>query len=1309
MKNILLLARALFVFLFAMSMHGQTVTWTNTSSGTWGTALNWSPNGVPNSNNVVIINQPGVTVTLNGVTTAGAIAIGTNSGSAVTLAMNGQTLTLYGPLTVNPSGSFTVDSGNLSGSTNAVLSGTIGWTAGSLSGILTLNSNGALNITGSTLSMNGTLLTNNGTVTWTSGTIQTGNSSAVYNYGLWNMTSDQVVNTAFGGASAFNNYGTVRKSGGAGQFVGATFFQGNAAFNQIAGVIDVQNGIGTNGTELAFQAGGTFTGGYITTNQYGLTVLSVGNFTINGTVTGTNTWEDTGNLVGNNIINGALTWVGGNWNGAPSVTVASNATLLIVGGGGVNDLSACQMTNNGTVDWLNGTIRGGNGTTVYNNGLWAMTSDQVFNNAYGGTGSTINNFGTLRKSGGAGQLVGATIFQSGVVFNQLAGVIDVQNGIGTNGTELAFQGNGTFTGGYITTNQYGLTVLSSGNFTINGTTTGTNTWEDAGNLVGKNVINGALTWVAGNWNGAPSVTITSNSSLLIVGGGGVNDLSACQFTNNGTVTWSNGTVRSGNGGMIVNNGLWNMTTDQVLNNAYGGAGTTFNNYGTLRKSGGAGEFANATYFQSGVVFNQLAGVIDVQNSTNGTQLDFQGGGQFSGGSVATNQFGLVVLSAGGFNINGTATSTNTWEDTGSLYGTNVIRGGLTWVGGTWNNTIVTVGNESTLIINTATGSHTMGGCILTNLGTVNWSGDELYVGNASAIYNFGTWNMLDDQLLNNFYGGPGAFFYNRGALVKVGGSISNQTQFAGVTLNQLAGSINIQTGNLVLTGVQNLTGGAVTGAGFTYLNGGNFTLNGATTATNTVDSASVMVGVNAINGGLTWQGGSWSGATVTVTTNSALVINAASGTHTMGGCTFTNNGTVTWSSDQLYAGNGSAVYNNGTWTATDDQTFNNYYGGPGAFFNNRGTLLKTGGSSSSQTLFSGVTFNQLAGLINVQTGNLTLNGTESFTGGATASTGSIFLGNGTFNINGAATGTNVIDTSAVLNGVNVINGGLTWQGGSWNNTAVTVATNSLLVINAASGTHTIGNCLFTNFGTVSWSNDELYSGNNASFYNYGLWLARDNQIFNNYYGGTMGFDNFGIFRKTGIAGGSTVFAGNLAFTNSGTLDCQAGNISLQGSYNLTGGTLNTAITGPSNYATISLAGAAALTGTISANLLNSYQPSIGNAFTNILYGSFSGAFTHFGPPSFDSWSTNYTPTGFYLAVTATTAQPVLIQSPQVSSNTFGFQFWAVNGDQYTVQDNTNLATTNWVNYTNITGNGTLYQFSASASNVPAIFYRVVQP
>ncbi len=52
----------------------------------------------------------------------------------------------------------------------------------------------------------------------------------------------------------------------------------------------------------------------------------------------------------------------------------------------------------------------------------------------------------------------------------------------------------------------------------------------------------------------------------------------------------------------------------------------------------------------------------MQNGTNGLQLDFQGGGNFTGGYVTTNQFGLTVLSQGNFNLNGTITGTNTWQD-----------------------------------------------------------------------------------------------------------------------------------------------------------------------------------------------------------------------------------------------------------------------------------------------------------------------------------------------------------------------------------------------------------------------------------------------------------------------------------------------------------------------------------------------------------------------------------------------------------------------------------------------------------------------
>src|SRR5450631_3425249 len=117
--------------------HAATITWANPASGGWNTATNWSPNSVPGLNDTAIITNAGVTVSLNGSTSVRAIILGTNGAGKVRLALAGQTLGLNGPLTVNPSGSFTVDSGTLVGNTNAVLRGTIGWSGASLGGTLT--------------------------------------------------------------------------------------------------------------------------------------------------------------------------------------------------------------------------------------------------------------------------------------------------------------------------------------------------------------------------------------------------------------------------------------------------------------------------------------------------------------------------------------------------------------------------------------------------------------------------------------------------------------------------------------------------------------------------------------------------------------------------------------------------------------------------------------------------------------------------------------------------------------------------------------------------------------------------------------------------------------------------------------------------------------------------------------------------------------------------------------------------------------------------------------------------------------------
>ena len=63
----------------------------------------------------------------------------------------------------------------------------------------------------------------------------------------------------------------------------------------------------------------------------------------------------------------------------------------------------------------------------------------------------------------------------------------------------------------------------------------------------------------------------------------------------------------------------------------------------------------------------------------------------------------------------------------------------------------------------------------------------------------------------------------------------------------------------------------------------------------------------------------------------------------------------------------------------------------------------------------------------------------------------------------------------------------------------------------------------------------------------------------------------------------------------------------------------------------------------------------------------------------------------------------------LSGGNFTFNFGTANGQSYTVQQNTNLAKANWTFYTNITGNGSIYQFATPVTNFPRRFFRVGSP
>ena len=265
---------------------------------------------------------------------------------------------------------------------------------------------------------------------------------------------------------------------------------------------------------------------------------------------------------------------------------------------------------------------------IYNYGLWDCQSDYIFKDDGGYNGTVFNNYGTFRKSAGT---------STSQTFDRRRGFLQsVERRGGRAGGRIWCCRAAAISPAARRTNNNGELVFSVGNFNLNGTQTGTNVIENSGNLVGANVINGCLNWQAGSWQGANSVTIATNSTVLMAAGGGNMYMYNCTVTNYGTFAWSSGYPDGGGtpATLIYNYGLWDCQSDYNFKDDRRLRGTVFNNYGTFRKSAGAN--ASQTLIANGVLFNQLSGVVDVQT---GRICVLSGGGNFTGGSVTNEQRG----------------------------------------------------------------------------------------------------------------------------------------------------------------------------------------------------------------------------------------------------------------------------------------------------------------------------------------------------------------------------------------------------------------------------------------------------------------------------------------------------------------------------------------------------------------------------------------------------------------------------------------------------------------------------------------------
>ena len=652
-----------------------------------------------------------------------------------------------------------------------------------------------------------------------------------------------------------------------------------------------------------------------------------------------------------------------------------------------------------------------------------------------------------------------------------------------------------------------------------------------------NVTNGVLAGgmtLAGTMNVAGG--LLTNSGSLTLAASGVLNLTANTFslsgplTNNGTVNWQGAAVEIENNntanflGAIWNQpgGRWNVSGNQTLTNDFGLGYEIFHNAGTLTKTNGTSSSIINVFMDNnnGSVLGQSGSLqfwkgCNMQGNyqaTNGAILfvggnffwsgpttNFSGNIQFSGGSVTlTNATTNLVASSATisnlFQLTGTATLTNC-----IIHAAETLSATVNWVGGVLtNNASLTVAGSGQL--NLVGGSFAVAGP-LTNNGTVNWQGATLQVLNNNTIsYRGGIWNqpgaqwnVLGNQALTNNFATGYEIFHNAGVLTKTN-SAGTSTLY--VYLDDIGGTVQVQSGTLQLVGGSNLGGSLQAASGttiicsagsFTYggaanlignvqFTGGNLTLTGSITnlaATGMTISNLVNVTSTAWLTNCTIRDAETVLGTVylaggTVTNNGSLTVGNASVLNLTGNSIFhlagplTNNGTVNWLAGQVMVQNNNTTNDTGViwnqlgaqWTVLTNQAVTNYFRSGYEIFHNAGQLLQTNVAGAA-TFY--VYLDNNSGTVQAKSGTLQFAGGSNLGGAVQAAAGTLVtFSGGTFFWSGP--------TTNFLGNIQFTGGSVTLTNATTNLVATSVTISNLLNL---TGTAWLTNCIIQDAETLA--------------------------------------------------------------------------------------------------------------------------------------------------------------------------------------------------------------------------------------------------
>lgn len=819
--------------------------------------------------------------------------------------LSGGTLDVAGnPVTFE---SFSQSTGTVTGNGELLISNRMNWTGGMQngSGKTTIGSDADLFVSGSSPKVlrGGRTMDNSGTTTLSDSGSLFIDDGAVFNNlagATFDIQGDADLEFFTGAPSTFDNRGSLVKSAGA----DTTNVDAGLRFNN-DGTVQVQSG------SFRFTGGGASTGSFTSDTgtaiefasanptyvfnpsttcngdgEYRVNsgtlevssgvdllitqlILEAGNLADDGSTVVDTFRQSSGKLQGdgNLIVNDSMEWTGGEQAGPGTTSISGGATLTIRGTGAKNLTSGRTINHGGSATLTDSGDLFISSGAVFNNLAGAsfdVQSDASFEHFTGAPGA-FNNAGTFVKSAGAG----TNSFDVNLTFNN-DGTVQVQTGSlqirggGSNsgsfaldsGTAMEFAaGTSTLTNGSSISGD-GNGRLIGGTLDVTGTPVDVENFEQSlGTLSGAGElrVTSSMNWTGGTQSGPGTTTVPAGSAATLGGSGSKILRGGRTFNNSATV------AVPGDGSLFIDNGAvfnnlagatFDVQTDADLE-FFTGTPSTFNNDGTVRKSGGT----DVTEVDASLVFNS-DGNLEIQSGT----FRLRGGGINTGGvdvssgaaiefnsvnPVATLQPGTsasglgdwrtiggtfeieagVNLTVEGFQVVGGETDidgiviTNTLTQSGgSILGTGEIsaQNSVIWNGGfmleVGTTTIPSSGNLSI----GGSQNKVMTGRTLNNSGasTMTGSGD-LFLNNGSVFNNLAgaTFDVQSDADFG-FASGSSSTFNNSGTFLR---SVdSGDTVFPSNVVFRNDGDVEVQTGTLVLQGGYTQT------AGTTFLNGGNF-------------------------------------------------------------------------------------------------------------------------------------------------------------------------------------------------------------------------------------------------------------------------------------------------------------------------------------------------------------------------------------------------------------------------------------------------------------------------------------------------------